>query len=270
MKIFVTLLLSLFLVGNVSSQETTSFSLTGNISAGAALTTVPGTLTFDNLSENASVEKFVSVKDSLGFSHSIIIYFFHTATNAWQTRMYVDGAEIPSGVVYYPVLVGLINLVFNSDGTLNTNVTPGTSNLSISWSVGSATSSILVDLSSLVQNSAETSLSSSLTGNTLRCDSLASCLNLKVQNAYIECSINQYDCSKSYSELVLLPNTLADLAANKSGCIGKTFRNKRSCNKCYDNAIDKIKRANSGGLFGKFGEQALTDLRKLKASGCSR
>ncbi len=142
---------------NTVSQDsvaTANVTVTGNLDAGADIVSAasipsataagaapPGTETVDYSDLNALAEfsTVLDVYDSLGDSHTVTFFFFHTAAGAYQVRGYVNSEDVdPSGTrVGYPRLVGsALTMGFGSDGQ-NTDATPPTLTSAIAWNNGS-------------------------------------------------------------------------------------------------------------------------------------
>lgn len=134
-----------------SDISTSQLSVSGNLDAASGLTSVPTTVTFANLANSSSYQYSITVFDSLGASHDVTAYFFHTAANTWQVNLYADGGDITAGTPGSPSILGSINFSFTSSGALNTASTPGTVTLTPAWSNGSSTGSIAVDFSNFTQ-----------------------------------------------------------------------------------------------------------------------
>lgn len=116
-------------------QATTSIDLGANLDA---LETVP--IPFD-VTDPASYNHSTSttVYDSLGVSHTSTMYFRKSAINTWESRLYVDNAEVsnPGGDV----------LVFDNLGMLSTiNGAPGTQIASTSFNPGTGASNMTVTM----------------------------------------------------------------------------------------------------------------------------
>ena len=131
--------------------STSTMALTGNLDASGGVTTPPGVLTFPNLSSASSFQYTMKVFDSLGASHDVSTYFFKSAANTWQARIYADGGDITAGVAGTPSLLGTVNFTFTASGQLNTGVTPGTTTLTPAWNNGSDPGNIAVDFSNFTQ-----------------------------------------------------------------------------------------------------------------------
>lgn len=73
-------------------QATTSGVVTANLPAAAA---VPATALFDPADPTSyNNATSLTVYDSLGAAHTATLYFTKTASNAWTTRLYVDGTSV--------------------------------------------------------------------------------------------------------------------------------------------------------------------------------
>lgn len=184
---------------NTVSQDsvaTENITITGNLDAssstitGAQLTALdaatrvagnaPPTTeatTYANINALAEFSTIVPVFDSLGQSHNVTVFFFHTGLNAWDARAYVNSEDVdPSGTrTGYPRLLanasgsGDINLNFNGDGTRSNAPASGAYDLTIiapqnatfagiDWANGADSSTVHLTLSPFTQFSASSNI----------------------------------------------------------------------------------------------------------------
>lgn len=123
-------------------QTTSSIDIGANLDA---LETVP--IPFD-VNDPASYNHSTSttVYDSLGVSHTATMYYRKAATNTWESRLYVDAAEVSNP--------GGDTLTFDTLGMLSTvNGAPATQLASTSFSPGTGATNmtITLDLADLTQ-----------------------------------------------------------------------------------------------------------------------
>ena len=129
--------------GSVDAQ-TSNVVITGNLDASTPATSVVpvAPASFTALNNAADFSTFVQVFDSLGASHDVTMYFFHTASNTGQVQGYVDSSEVggaaglPSAVFAAPLSMAYSNAGIGP-------VSPAsdiTSN--IAWSNGAAAGAI--------------------------------------------------------------------------------------------------------------------------------
>ena len=163
-----------------ASVGTTEVGVAGNLDASAAIvaaaaiptTDMAGaapasTTTYADLNAVAAFSTVVEVFDSLGASHPITYFFFHTGTNQYTVRGYVNSEDVdPSGSAQgLPRQIttasgnaasGTITMSFNGQGLRTNAPAVGSSDLasSITWNNGASTSAIGVDLGSFTQFSA--------------------------------------------------------------------------------------------------------------------
>ncbi len=102
---------------------------------GSALTTT----TYTDLSNASEFQTVVDVFDSLGAKHTLTTFFYHTGTNEWTARAYVDSGDVeaggsPSG---FPRQVGSVTMTFNGDGTINA-ASPDSFTVGFNWNNNSA------------------------------------------------------------------------------------------------------------------------------------
>lgn len=158
---------------NTISQDSvasSSIEIAGNVDAGAQVFSgeVPETTnagddpsgiatTYADLNRAAEYSTVVDVFDSLGASHTITFFFFHTDANTYTVRGYVNSEEVdPAGSTEagMPRMVvneegqGEIELTFAGDGSRTNEPAAGSSDLAatVKWNNGSEQDSV-VDVS---------------------------------------------------------------------------------------------------------------------------
>jgi flagellar hook protein FlgE len=129
--------------------DTSAITITGNLDPGqpddvspqvatpiAGFVTVPNPAggievagqTFATLSDQADFQTSVDVFDSLGASHTVTTFFYHSTlgdasvpqNSVWTVQSVVDGAEINGGTAGVPFQIGSAQIEFGSNG-LRTN-----------------------------------------------------------------------------------------------------------------------------------------------------
>jgi flagellar hook protein FlgE len=158
------------IAGNVDASAATIAAATipATTNAGAAPTGI--TTTYTDLSTVAEYSTVVDVFDSLGAKHTMTFFFFHTGSNSYTVRGYVNSEEVdPSGAdVGLPRLVvngaasGNITMNFNGDGTRSNTPALGSYDLvaSIAWNNGSDASSINIKFDPFTQYSSSSAINS--------------------------------------------------------------------------------------------------------------
>lgn len=140
---------------------TNSATITGNLDASSDVEAVPGgTPTFTELNDAAKFSTFVEVFDSLGESHTVTVFFFHTDDSpaTWEVEAYVDAGEV-GGTAGEPSQIGTATLNFDDDGQLTTGTDPVLA-AAAAWSNGSAASAIDMTFDPFTQFSAPSAISS--------------------------------------------------------------------------------------------------------------
>jgi flagellar hook protein FlgE len=118
--------------------DTNAVSIGGNLDTSSPVVAPPGgTPTFQQLAGAAQFSTFLDVFDSLGASHTVTVYFFHTAANTWEARAYVDAGEV-GGTAGDPALLGSATLSFNPDGSRVAPVPAADFSTTPAWSNGSS------------------------------------------------------------------------------------------------------------------------------------
>ncbi len=143
-----------------SNVSTTSVSLTGNLDASAPVVASPGGTDFTALNNAAAFSTFVEVFDSLGASHTVTMFYFHTnsATRTWSVEAYVDAGEV-GGVDGNAQLLGSTTLTFDANGAQTTPLTPIT--MTPAWDNGSsAATNIDINFDPYTQFSAPSAVNS--------------------------------------------------------------------------------------------------------------
>jgi flagellar hook protein FlgE len=124
---------------------TTKTAIAANLPADAVINTAtPPAAPTDGSTFNSST----TVYDSLGQPHSLNITWTKTAANTWTAQMASPDGAVNTTAPATDTFV----ITFNGDGSLNTvtptDVTTGTSPLSINWTNGATTSAIALDFGS--------------------------------------------------------------------------------------------------------------------------
>lgn len=104
------------------ANMTTAAQVALNLNANAAVPGAPFTLDgngdgLNNDPANFNSSTTVTVYDSQGGSHPVTLYFVKTAANAWDAHYVHADPAVPGSLVD----AGTQNLVFNADGSLNTD-----------------------------------------------------------------------------------------------------------------------------------------------------
>lgn len=123
------------------------------------------------LNEAAEFSTVVDVFDSLGDSHTVTFYFFHTGTNKYEVRGYVNSEDVDmSGeAIGYPRQIAddlipeakkSFEMTFNSSGSRNNKTEPGSYDLrsKIKWANGSKTSNIDISMNNFTQYSSASNI----------------------------------------------------------------------------------------------------------------
>ena len=140
---------------NDSSQgsvNTNRVDATGNLDAGAATVVAPAVAATTFAALNAAAggtppagySNTVDVYDALGGTHTLFMYFFHTAQGAWEAQVYADDTEItPLAVDGSARLLGTANLTFDSSGVrLTPSPAAGDVVVTPTWLSGAAATSV--------------------------------------------------------------------------------------------------------------------------------
>lgn len=158
-----------------SSVATANLSIAANLNASASDTisflptdTIPPTgntdnTTYSELADVAAYSTVVDVFDTLGAAHTVTYFFFKedNTLNTWKARAYVDSDDIggtPAGAIPKQLPGADIDLVFNSNGTLNTASSTETGTVNVTWANGSGATSFDYDFSAFTQYSAQSNV----------------------------------------------------------------------------------------------------------------
>lgn len=139
----------------------------------AGATTLTPACTYDELELAAAFSTVVETFDSLGASHTLTFYFFHTAAGTYEVRGYANSQEVDGGaspVVGQPRLItdggttfdGNFDMTFGGDG-LRTNAPAVGSfdkTFSIPWSGGTNASTVTLDMSNFTSYSSSSNVQS--------------------------------------------------------------------------------------------------------------
>lgn len=151
---------------------TTVVDIAGNIDASADLVNtavipvpglvVPPTVTYSDLNSFAAYSTVVDVFDTLGEKHTISMFFYHTDTNEYTVRGYVNNEEVDATgtLTGYPRLIGEKVLTFGGNGQRNPLPVVGTPDFTtnITWKNQSDLSVIAVTYSPMTQYSAQSNI----------------------------------------------------------------------------------------------------------------
>ena len=159
-----------------SSVATGTLTVSGNL--GASTNTVTGGVagipdmnpaapatppTFAELNAAAQFSNFTNVYDSLGATHTLTTFFYHTDSNEWYARTVVDGGDVTGGTKGMPVQVGAdVELTFNTDGSRSNTPATGTPDVTLTpaWKNGSATGAIKLTYEPFTQTSSSSGITS--------------------------------------------------------------------------------------------------------------
>ena len=145
-----------------NSVDTNQVTITGNLDASSdiigAVPAVPGS-SFADLNNAAAFSTFVDVFDSLGGSHTVTVYFFHTGSNQWQVNAYVDAGDV-GGAVGDPALIGGVTMGFDATGQKNLPVALPDFTANATWSNGSNAGAIDFNLAPFSQFSSPSNIES--------------------------------------------------------------------------------------------------------------
>ena len=151
---------------------TTEVDIAGNIDASSDLVNtavipvpglvVPPTVTYSDLNSFAAYSTVVDVFDTLGEKHTISMFFYHTDTNEYTVRGYVNNEEVDATgtLTGYPRLIGEKVLTFGGNGQRIPLPVVGTPDFTtnITWKNQSELSDIAVTFSPMTQYSAQSNI----------------------------------------------------------------------------------------------------------------
>lgn len=151
---------------------TTEVDIAGNIDASADLVNtavipvpglvIPPTVTYSDLNSFAAYSTVVDVFDTLGQKHTISMFFYHTDTNEYTVRGYVNNEEVDATgtLTGFPRLIGEKVLTFGGNGQRNPLPIVGTPDFTtnITWKNQSDLSVIAVTYSPMTQYSAQSNI----------------------------------------------------------------------------------------------------------------
>jgi flagellar hook protein FlgE len=104
--------------GAIPAQATDSMTLTVNLDASAP--TLPTAFDVNQPNDTSTTATSMTVYDSLGAPHSLDIYMNKLGDNQWEYRVVASGDELNPQQPGLNVEVGSGQLIFNSDGALET------------------------------------------------------------------------------------------------------------------------------------------------------
>jgi flagellar hook protein FlgE len=136
----------------VQIVPTTAGRVNGNLNSAANAATPPtNPLTFRDLNAAASYSNLVSVYDTLGQSHEVLLSYFRTGVNTWTVQAHVNGSEV-GRTADQPVQIGQTTLTFDTSGRIApASIAQATLTTNAAWSNGAGASTVAFDLSSFTQ-----------------------------------------------------------------------------------------------------------------------
>jgi flagellar hook protein FlgE len=158
------------------SVATTTVSIAGNLNAkadilaggAAAIPTTngtPPTTTFADLNAAADYSTVVDVFDSLGETHTVTMFFFHTGANEYTVRAYVANEDVDANptVSGYPRLMSATAekvITFNGSGqrTAPPTATTPDFNPTVTWNNGADPSTVEFNFAPFTQYSANANI----------------------------------------------------------------------------------------------------------------
>lgn len=124
---------------NIPAEASTEVAFSLNLSSASDVLPAAG---FDPaVGSSYNYSQSSEIFDSLGNSHTLTQYFIHTAPNTWETRYFVDGADLATPST----------LTFDPSGQLLTPATPSTVALSYTPTTGAAVMNFGVNLTNSTQ-----------------------------------------------------------------------------------------------------------------------
>lgn len=160
-----------------SSVATTSVSIAGNLNASARIMTgaIPDTqanppvTTYADLNNAAAYSTVVDIFDSLGQTHTVTFFFFHTGPNEYTARAYVSNEQVDANptVSGYPRLIDATApanyekvLDFGGNGQRTAPPAAGTFDIqgSIAWNNGANPTNLKINFTPFTQYSANANI----------------------------------------------------------------------------------------------------------------
>ncbi|WP_417705528.1 flagellar hook protein FlgE [Rheinheimera aquimaris] len=124
---------------NIPAEASTEVAFSLNLSSASDILPAAG---FDPaVGSSYNYSQSSEIFDSLGNSHTLTQYFIHTGPNTWETRYFVDGADLATPST----------LTFDPSGQLLTPATPSTVALSYTPTTGAAVMNFGVNLTNSTQ-----------------------------------------------------------------------------------------------------------------------
>lgn len=124
---------------NIPAEVSTEVAFSLNLSSASDVLPAAG---FDPaVGSSYNYSQSSEIFDSLGNSHTLTQYFIHTGPNTWETRYFVDGADLATPST----------LTFDPSGQLLTPATPSTVALSYTPTTGAAVMNFGVNLTNSTQ-----------------------------------------------------------------------------------------------------------------------
>jgi len=149
-----------------SAVATSSAAVSGNIDAESVAGTAPTAPTsFDDLRSQSSFTGAVSVIDSLGAVHDIVLAYTRTAPNTWTAQAWIDAGDVGSTAGVPKQLGTNATLTFSTSGIIeDANAAAALITADPAYANGAAAGNIAINLSGMTQF-ARTSQISNITQN---------------------------------------------------------------------------------------------------------
>lgn len=247
--------------------DTAVLRISGNLDATSSVSAPPSQpTTYAALNSLSAFGAFANIRDSLNVSHTLNIFFFHTGVNSWTMQIYVDGGETTGGTAGAPVLAAVVTMGFSAGGD-RINVPANDGALTATWNNGSSAAATTVSAAQFTQYGSSSSIGSISDDSNGNCGEIAQCVQETLPTTLADCTGASLSCSFPVSDFVLLPSDITQLALTRQDCL-RTFSSARSCRKCYDKALVRLRYAEKSRLFGNFLREAKAQLTARKANAC--
>jgi flagellar hook protein FlgE len=108
---------------SLSPQVTTTMTVTANLNSSST----PPVLPWDpqNPVSTSNFSTSMQVYDSLGDAHTVSLYYQNTGPGTWTYHVLANGSEVQGGTPGQNTEIATGNLVFNSNGSLQSNTVTG-------------------------------------------------------------------------------------------------------------------------------------------------
>lgn len=258
--------------GNYTNQMT----LTGNLNADSPISTGIDATTFAALQQSAQFTTSVEISDSLSARHTVQLCFFHTGTNAWTARGYLDGGELAGQAAGQPVQLFTQPLAYAVSGA-TVPVAPAVTTGALHWANGARGDAIVILFNPVTQFYSRSRMLSFVTPelaplptptptpSTGDCAALRACLSTSIDAAMNSCQQTANACAQSSDSLVITPEALAQRAIDGAHCAGRT---KSACRRCYQHAAKLAARGKDAELFHGLLAQAIALIQAAGQTAC--